>query len=100
MYIAMNRFEVVLGKENDFENLWRNRESNLDSVPGFTSFSLLRGESFNTHTLYASHTTWENKQSFLNWTKSDSFRKSHKGAGTHKNLYLGHPQFEGFEVIN
>ena len=36
---------------------------------------------------------------FINWTKSDAFRKAHKGAGKHSDIYIGHPEFEGFDVI-
>jgi heme-degrading monooxygenase HmoA len=32
------------------------------------------------------------------WTNSETFRAAHRGAGDNKHLYLGHPQFEGFEV--
>lgn len=35
MFIAMNRFKIVLGKEADFEKIWRERDSRLDDVPGF-----------------------------------------------------------------
>ena len=38
-------------------------------------------------------------ESFMDWTKSDAFRMAHKGAGKHKDLYLGHPEFEGFKVV-
>ena len=31
-------------------------------------------------------------------TKSEAFRAAHQRAGDNKPLYLGHPQFEGFEV--
>ena len=41
MYIAMNEFKIVLGKENEFENLWKNRESHLGDVEGFIKFNLL-----------------------------------------------------------
>ena len=54
----MNRFKIVLGKEKEFENIWLNRESRLDKVPGFVKFNLVRGESNDDHTLYASHSTW------------------------------------------
>ena len=50
------------------------------------------------HTLYASHTIWESRAAFDAWTKSEAFRAAHRNAGDHKPLYLGHPQFEGFEV--
>ena len=99
MYIAMNRFQIVLGKEGAFEKIWRGRETHLDKVPGFKSFNLIKGGSNETFTLYASHSTWKSKKDFLNWTKSEEFRAAHKGAGKHSSVYLGHPVFEGFEVV-
>jgi heme-degrading monooxygenase HmoA len=42
---------------------------------------------------------WRSKDDFEAWTRSDAFRAAHKGAGDNKPLYLGHPKFEGFEVI-
>ena len=41
MYIAMNRFKIIKGNEDTFENLWKNRESYLDEVEGFLSFNLI-----------------------------------------------------------
>ena len=55
MYIAMNRFKIALGSEATFEELWRQRESFFDEVPGFREFHLLRGSTNEDHTLYASH---------------------------------------------
>ena len=95
----MNRFKIVLGKENDFENVWKNRETHLDKVPGFKKFNLIKGEKKENYTLYASHSVWNSKGDFINWTKSEAFRKAHQGAGQHGNLYLGHPEFEGFEKV-
>ena len=53
MYLAMNRFKIVLGREDDF---------------------------------------WS-------WTKSESFKLAHKDAASHRDLYLGPPDYEGFKVI-
>ena len=64
MYIAMNRFQIVTGKEKIFENLWKNRETYLESVKGFKSFNLIKGEANETFTLYASHSTWASKHAF------------------------------------
>ena len=99
MFIAMNRFKIVLGKEDQFENVWRERDTHLKGVPGFKNFNLVKGNTFEDYTLYASHSIWETKDHFLNWTKSDAFRMAHKNAGQHKDLYIGAPNFEGFEVI-
>ncbi len=99
MYIAMNRFRIALGKEEGFEELWRNRDSQLDDVPGFREFRLLKGPSDEEATLYASHTVWDSAESFENWTKSENFRKAHAQARAPEGTYLGHPRFEGFEAI-
>ena len=99
MYIAMNRFKIVPGREKEFEKIWKKRETHLDNVPGFIKFHLVKGSKKETHTHYASHSTWQSKDDFANWTKSDAFRQAHKGAGEHGEVYLGHPEFEGFEVI-
>src|SRR5947209_20504250 len=99
MYIAMNRFRVSKGSEAAFEQVWLSRDTHLDKVPGFVEFHLLRGPELEDHTLYASHTVWANHAAFEAWTKSAAFRAAHQRAGDNKPLYLGHPQFEGFEVV-
>ena len=99
MFIAMNRFKIALGWEEDFEKIWRDRDSYLHGVPGFKNFNLVRGARHDDHTLYASHSTWLTEEDFKNWTKSEAFRQAHKGAGDTKGIYLGHPVFEGFKVV-
>ena len=42
---------------------------------------------------------WASKDAFIDWTKSEAFRLAHKNAGQHKDLYIGAPNFEGFEVV-
>ena len=99
MFIAMNRFKIALGREEEFERIWRERETYLESVPGFKRFNLLRGPTHDDHTLYATHSEWASREAFEAWTHSEAFRKAHGGAGGAKGVYLGPPQFEGFEVI-
>lgn len=99
MFIAMNRFKVVLGSEEAFETVWTSRDTFLKEVDGFVEFHLLKGPVREDHALYASHTVWRDKAAFEEWTRSEAFRKAHAGAGGNRPLYLGHPEFEGFEVI-
>jgi heme-degrading monooxygenase HmoA len=98
MFIAMNRFRVRKGSEEDFEQVWLNRDSQLNRVPGFVEFHLLKGPEQEDHTLYSTHTLWQSKATFEAWTKSDAFRQAHSRAGDNKPLYLEHPHFEGFEI--
>lgn len=95
----MNRFQISKGSEQIFEDLWRNRESHLDDVPGFREFHLLKGPEEEDHTLYSSHTVWDDRAAFEAWTESDSFKKAHAQARAPQGTYLGHPRFEGFEVV-
>lgn len=99
MYIAMNRFRINKGHEGDFEQVWLTRESQLKTVPGFRSFVLLKGPERDDHTLYASHTTWEDHAAFEAWTHSEAFREAHRNAGDNSRLYLGRPEFEGFSSV-
>ena len=99
VYIAMNRFRIALGRESDFEALWRERDSHLAGVPGFRAFHFLRGPTDKEATLYASHTVWETRAAFEAWTDSEAFRKAHLQAHAPKGTHLGHPIFEGFEVV-
>ena len=99
MFIAMNRFKVVKDATQDFEQVWLGRDSHLGEMPGFVEFHLLRGPEHEDHVLYASHTIWSSKADFEAWTRSEQFRKAHGRVPSTKPLYLGHPQFEGFETI-
>ena len=101
MFIAMNRFQVKTGSEQAFETLWATRESYLGKMAGFVEFHLLKGPVADDHTLYSSHIIWVDKAAFEAWTHSDGFRRAHARADnrTGERLYLGHPRFEGFDVI-
>lgn len=99
MFLAMNRFKIALGAEEGFERVWRERETYLEEVPGFKSFTLLKGPERDDHVLYASHSTWESREAFQAWTESDAFRKAHAQANAPKGTYLAHPELETFESV-
>jgi heme-degrading monooxygenase HmoA len=97
----MNRFKVQKGSEDAFENVWKSRDSSLSQMTGFKEFHLLRGpvNEEEGYTLFASHTLWATQDDFIAWTKSENFRAAHRNAGSGKVHYLGHPQFEGFSIV-
>ena len=100
MFLAMNRFRIALGKEEAFVEHWRKRNSYLHEVPGFVSFNLLRGDTDAQRTLFASHTVWDSEQAFVDWTRSEAFRKAHVQAGqSPRDFFLGPPQLELFEAV-
>ena len=99
MFIAMNRFRIAQGFEPGFETIWRDRESRLDRAPGFREFHLLKGPSDDQGTLYASHTVWASRADFDAWRTSEEFAKAHAQAKAPQGTYIGHPMFEGFDVV-
>ena len=64
MFIAMNRFKIVIEKGKEFEEIWKNRTSSLKDVPGFVEFHLVKGSMEDDHILYASHTIWKTKKDY------------------------------------
>lgn len=99
-FIAMNRFKVRKGEEAAFEARWRERDSHLHAVPGFIEFHLLKGPEHDEYVLYASHSLWQSRGDFEAWTRSEAFRAAHRDAGEGRPLTLGHPEFEGFDVLS
>ncbi|BBL76975.1 antibiotic biosynthesis monooxygenase family protein [Methylomagnum ishizawai] len=99
LFIAMNRFRIAPGKEEEFIEIWRKRESYLDEVPGFKEFHLLQGPATEEYSVFASHSVWESREAFEAWTHSEAFRKAHSGAGAAKGIYLGSPQLELFDAV-
>ena len=99
MFIAMNRFKITRGFEKGFEQVWKERESYLDQVPGFKKFHLLKGPTKDNYTLYASHSSWQNRVAFENWTQSKEFKLAHRQKSAPKGTYLEHPELECFEYV-
>jgi len=99
MYLAMNRFQIAHGFEEGFEKIWRERDSFLSEVPGFKTFSLLKGPKTDQYVLYASHTVWDTEAEFTAWTESDAFRKAHGQTSAPKGTYIGHPELETFHSV-
>lgn len=95
MFVAMNNFKVAPGREADFEKQWRERETYLEGVAGFVEFMLLKGDNSGD---YISHTTWQDRQSFIDWTQSEAFAKGHR-QGSVAGVLEGSPVIGLFEAV-
>ena len=95
MFIAMNRFRVVEGMGDQFEERWRSRESYLQDVPGFVRFELLRGDTAGD---YISHSTWTSREAFDAWTRSEAFAAGHRQGST-QGLLTGPPVVSLYDVV-
>ena len=99
MFIAMNRFPVKAEEAETFEKVWKERESHLHEMEGFQKFKMLKGPEKDGVVLYASHVEWDDRSCFDKWVNSDQFKAAHRNSNMPKGVILGHPNFEGFEVI-
>lgn len=96
MFVAMNRFNVVPGREAEFERIWRERETYLAGTPGFLRFALLKSEM--TPGEYISHSTWESREAFMAWMQSPAFAAGHS-QGSLKGVLTGPPMPAMFEAV-
>ncbi len=95
MFFAMNRFDVMPDQEAAFERIWKERESFLSDVAGFVQFALLRGDTAGD---YVSHSVWESRAAFEDWTRSEAFAKGHR-QGSLKGILAGPPQVSLFTAV-
>lgn len=95
MFIAMNSFKVAEGQGEEFERIWRERDSYLKDVPGIVRFALLRGDAEGE---YISHSTWESRDAFMAWTQSPAFAAGHRG-GSLMGVLQGPPQVKLFDAV-
>lgn len=99
MFIAMNRFRIVEGREASFEETWQTRNRYVQDVEGFVDFKLLRGETGDGVTPYVSHSTWTSKEAFVAWTRGEAFQKAHRDARSPEGTLAGPPAFSGWDVV-
>ena len=95
MFIAMNQFSVSPGREREFEEGWRTRESYLSGFDGFVHFSLLKSDEAGE---YVPHTIWRSREDFLQWTQSEAFKKAHS-VRTAEGVLAGHPRARFFDAV-
>ncbi len=98
MFITCNRIPVHPQYAEAFEASFRDRAGQVDSMPGFVSFQLLKpaedGEP------YIVMTTWMSRAHFTAWTESPEFQQGHARSGSlPREAYLGRPTLETYEVI-
>jgi heme-degrading monooxygenase HmoA len=96
VFIAMNNFKVVEGKEEEFERIWKTRETHLRGVAGFVRFALLRSD---TQGEYVSHSTWETREAFTAWTQSDAFVAGHRQGTSLMGVLAGPPAVKLYDAV-
>jgi heme-degrading monooxygenase HmoA len=76
--VKINAIEVAEGRGPELEERFARRASEVETMPGFEAFELLRpvkGE-----TRYFVYTRWESEEAFRAWVESDAFTRGHAQA--------------------
>lgn len=89
-YVVMNNIPVTEDGRAPFEDRFKKRESEMDMMPGFQGFRLLRPVKGNTYVVF---TQWTSVQDYENWKNSDHFKKAHKGKATKPPAYAADRPF-------
>lgn len=98
MFVVCNRVKVNPQHIAAFEELFLSRAHAVDQTPGFVSFQLLRSEK--PADSYIVMVTWESKQHYHAWVKSDAFKQGHSRTGTLPDDIFTAPQtVELYEVL-
>jgi heme-degrading monooxygenase HmoA len=96
--VKINAIEVEPGRGPALEERFANRASEVERMPGFLGFELLRpveGES-----RYFVYTRWRDEESYRAWVESDAFTRGHaQAAAGHGGPVASHSQLLSFEVI-
>ena len=97
--VKINAIEVPEGMGEALESRLAARASEVDKMPGFESFELLRPTEGETR--YFVYTRWEAEEAFQAWVNSDAFQKGHANAGNphHGKPVASHSALLGFEVV-
>ena len=94
MIIVMNRIPVAEGREQDFEQTFKERDRAVDRTPGFIDMQVLRPAEGNTYIVL---TRWKSREAFKQWTESQAFIAAHRKQTP--GLAESRPTLEIYEVF-
>lgn len=75
--VKINAIEVTPGMGPALEERFAKRASEVEKMPGFEGFELLRPSEGDTYYVY---TRWESEQAFQAWVESPAFTRGHAQA--------------------
>jgi heme-degrading monooxygenase HmoA len=98
MFVVCNRVKVNPVHTEVFEQLFLSRAHAVDQMPGFKGFQLLRPAKPSDS--YVVMVTWEAKEYYQAWIKSDAFKQGHSRTGSlPKDTFMGPQTVELYEVL-
>ena len=98
MFVVCNRVQVNPIHAAQFEQLFLSRSHMVDNSPGFVSFQILRPNK--TDASYIVMVTWQSKEAYQAWLKSDAFKQGHSRTGTlPEDTFLGPQRVEHYDLL-
>ena len=97
MYAVTNAIRVKKGYAPQLVERFRERKG-IEQSPGFIRLEILVNEQSKDHDEVRVCTTWESKEAFLGWTKSEAFRNAHDQRGRERLEYVLGNQMYSYEV--
>lgn len=96
--VKINAINVAEGRGPELEERFAKRASEVESMPGFESFELLRPVEGDSR--YFVYTRWESEEAFRSWVESDAFRRGHAQAAADSGGAVAHgSDLLQFEVV-
>jgi heme-degrading monooxygenase HmoA len=86
-FVAVSRFSVNNGMEDDVERAFGARPHRVDEAPGFISMEVLRGVDDGRD--FWLLTRWRDEASFEQWHRGHTFKASHEGMPSGLKLVPG-----------
>ena len=92
--VRINALTVPPGAGDDLEARFRKRVGEVEKMPGFEGFELLRPDEGDTWYVY---TRWESVEAFQAWVESESFSRGH--ARTSENPVAHASALLAFDIV-
>jgi heme-degrading monooxygenase HmoA len=92
--VRINALTVPAAAGDELEARFRRRLGEVEKMPGFESFELLRPDEGDTWYVY---TRWESAEAFRGWVESEAFQRGH--AQTRENPVAHASELLSFDVV-
>ncbi|WP_229683120.1 antibiotic biosynthesis monooxygenase family protein [Virgibacillus oceani] len=89
-YVVMNNIAVTDDGTAAFEDRFKQRAGEIDKMPGFQAFRLLKPKKGNTYVVF---TQWASETDFESWKNSDTFQKQHQHGPTKPPAFFADKPF-------
>jgi heme-degrading monooxygenase HmoA len=96
--VKINAITVAEGRGPELEERFAKRAAEVETMPGFLGFELLRPTSGETR--YFVYTRWESEEAFRAWVESPAFTRGHAQAARDSGGTVAHgADLLAFDVV-